>query len=57
MASWMQRHEAWQNETDGTALPYAMLAPRETIRQGDIVAHKRLGHVLGIAAPRSRIVN
>jgi hypothetical protein len=41
------RIELW---ADGTALPYAVFDPRETIRQGDIVEHKRLGHVLGIAA-------
>nr|WP_254599933.1 ISNCY family transposase [Cupriavidus gilardii] len=41
------RIELW---ADGTALPYSVFDPRETIRQGDIVAHKRLGHVLDIAA-------
>lgn len=41
------RIELW---ADGAALPYSVFDPRETIRQGDIVAHKRLGHVLGIAA-------
>lgn len=41
------RIELW---TDGAALPYSVFDPRETIRQGDIVEHKRLGHVLGIAA-------
>jgi Integrase core domain. len=41
------RIELW---ADGAALPYRVFDPRETIRQGDIVEHKRLGHVLEIAA-------
>ncbi|WP_458218742.1 ISNCY family transposase [Paracidovorax citrulli] len=41
------RIELW---ADGAALPYSVFDPRETIRQGDIVEHKRLGHVLDIAA-------
>ncbi len=41
------RIELW---ADGAALPYSVFDPRETIRQGDIVAHERLGHVLEIAA-------
>ncbi|MCT9119120.1 ISNCY family transposase [Cupriavidus gilardii] len=41
------RIELW---ADGAALPYSVFDPRETIRQADIVEHKRLGHVLEIAA-------
>jgi hypothetical protein len=40
------RIELW---ADGAALPYRVFDPRETIRQADIVEHKRLGHVLEIA--------
>lgn len=41
------RIELW---ADGAALPYRVFDPRDTIRQGDIIEHKRLGHVLDIAA-------
>ncbi|KAF7958274.1 hypothetical protein AWV80_00705 [Cupriavidus sp. UYMU48A] len=40
----------WRESPDGAALPYTTYDRLAEIDQGAIVEHKRLGHVLAIAA-------